>query len=331
MLVKKENKPRKKRTRHSTEYHSKQELEMARKLQQFELYLTNQAANCTSTALQHSLAGKEASKDINKALAFQDTLDYLHFHRNLIDLKNKVYEDLRLIQVGLSQDYSYMLEAFQEFWDTRNAVLHEAIAKADKLAEILDKANSVDASKRNVLIDHLKASFTTSRWIKKCVTVGEVANVKESLSNYLRLDYGEVSRLETFVHTFLQNPQKFTHVSPPRPACDPFLVTVTRVVDPGEFYVVRWCDKEILGRISRTLEKEALSYHKPSEVILGQMYAVFAKGSKWHRGICRQPCGEAEVNDSPEKLYLFNLVDEGSEETVPSFLVRLLPDRKSVV
>lgn len=227
-----------------------------------------------------------------------------------------------------------MLEIFEEFWKHRNTMLEDAIKKADELVEILRKTEEADNSKRMDLLDHIKACFSGGRWLTKSVNTKAAAHIKELLTMYVQLNLGEVSKVKSLVDNFLLNPGSIMRVRDPtpRPNCDPFLVTVTCIVDPGEFYVVRWCDEGKRDRLQRSFEKEALNYLKPEEIITGQMYAVLSKDTKWYRGICGQQCGIYQVGDSlPEKLYSFSFVDDGRQETIRSALIRCLPDELVVI
>lgn len=77
---------------------------------------------------------------------------------------------------------------------------------------------------------------------------------------------------------------------------DPFLVTVTEVVDPGEFYILRWCDREERDRLLDTLNNLGPVLEVPERIVKGQMYAALNGAGKWMRATVETTCGTFMVN-----------------------------------
>lgn len=78
--------------------------------------------------------------------------------------------------------------------------------------------------------------------------------------------------------------------------CDPFLVTVTAVVDPGEFYVVRWCDREEQNLLFSSIEAIVPTCAIPESIIEGQVYGILNGANKWLRGTAGRTCGMFQVS-----------------------------------
>ena len=75
-----------------------------------------------------------------------------------------------------------------------------------------------------------------------------------------------------------------------------FLGTVTSITDPGEFYVVRWCEILERERIFHQIQSSATTFHLIDTVVPGQMYAVLiSTDQNWFRAIAAVSCGFFQV------------------------------------
>lgn len=227
----------------------------------------------------------------------------------------------------ISQEYSNIIELFDEVLANRHIMLTEAIQKSFRMEEILKRAEEVPSSKQAELLDCMNACFSSGPWIKKSINSKILVDIKKMLKNYIRVDYGEQSKLENIVGQFLKNSKSMPEDNMNSLSSDDScLVAVTNVIDPGEFYVIRWCKREKYQLISSTLEAEAYSYPKPSEIVEGKMYAV-CSSNRWYRGVCGQQCGIYQMGDGPsQNVYSFFFVDEGHNQTIPSSLIRCLSE-----
>lgn len=113
---------------------------------------------------------------------------------------------------------------------------------------------------------------------------------------------------------------------------DPFLVEVCHVLDPGEFYLHRFCDEKRRMAVDKLLKLESIK--TPSEIVAGRMYAVYVENlitfkgllRGWFRGQCLKQCGNFHVGSGPSQaLYEVFIVDHGCYERVPSLKFGLLP------
>jgi len=77
---------------------------------------------------------------------------------------------------------------------------------------------------------------------------------------------------------------------------DPFLVSVSGVVDPGNFFIVRWCDREERDRLSETLNDVGPVCQVPEKITKGQMYAALNSAGIWIRATVETTCGTYMVN-----------------------------------
>lgn len=73
------------------------------------------------------------------------------------------------------------------------------------------------------------------------------------------------------------------------------LVSVTRVIDPGLFYIVRWCERGELDLLSNTLNDLGPVFQVPGRIVIGQMYAALNSAGQWTRALVEHLCGTVMV------------------------------------
>ena len=62
-----------------------------------------------------------------------------------------------------------------------------------------------------------------------------------------------------------------------------FLVSVTSIIDPGQFYVVHWSDIEERDHLFARLQDVAPNCSLPDVIVPNQIYAVLSSERKWFR------------------------------------------------
>ncbi|KAI9557591.1 hypothetical protein GHT06_017419 [Daphnia sinensis] len=244
-------------------------------------------------------------------------------------LQKKVEHTQDLYSRKLSEDFLSVKKFFEDL-NQQDTLLQEMTSQADFLKEILDSVLQLPESSKSDVLDRLEACFNSGHWLEKSVKTKELASCKQLMSKgYVSLKYGGVSKVKAIINQHCRSQLSTEDVSQSNvegTLCDPYLVTVTSIIDPGEFYVVRLCDSGKLDTILTTLKENADFYPIPLETTPGQMYAVRNSALNWFRGVCGKECGRHQVGDQPsEILYEFFMIDQGHHERIPASSIRLLP------
>ncbi|XP_032786585.2 uncharacterized protein LOC116924198 isoform X1 [Daphnia magna] len=244
-------------------------------------------------------------------------------------LQKQVEHTHDLYSRKLSEDFLSVKKFFEDL-NQQDTLFQEMSSQADLLKETLDSVLQLPESSKSDVLDRLEACFNSGHWLEKSVKTKELASCKQLMSKgYVSLKYGGVSKVKAIINQHCR-PQLSTEDAPQSNVedilCDPYLVTVTSIIDPGEFYVVRLCDSGKLDTILTTLKENADFYPIPLETSPGQMYAVRNSALNWFRGVCGKECGRHQVGDQPsEILYEFFMIDQGHHERIPASSIRLLP------
>jgi hypothetical protein len=221
---------------------------------------------------------------------------------------------------------------FFEEIDQQETLLQEMASQADLLKSILESAEQSPEELKVSVLDELEACFNVGHWLEKSVKTKQLAECRQLLNKvYVSLRYNGISKAKTIIEQHSQDTPRSPVPGPVQEAsCDPFLVTVTHIVDPGEFYIVQFCDKARLDRILSELRDNASSYSTPSEITPGIVYTVCKGGLNWFRCSCGKQCGSQVIGDHPpEILYDFFMIDQGHHEKIPASSVRILPQELS--
>jgi hypothetical protein len=250
-------------------------------------------------------------------------------------LKKRVDRSLTLCSKSLVEDFLSVKKFFEEI-DQQETLLQEMASQADLLKSILESAELLPEEMKVSVLDHLEACFNVGHWLEKSVKTKQLAECRQLLNKvYVSLKYSGISKVKTIIEQHSQGTSKSPMLELSREdvqevSCDPFLVTVTHIVDPGEFYIVRFCDKARLDRILSDLRDNASSYPTPSEITPGIVYTVCNSGLNWFRGSCGKQCGSQVIGDHPpEILYEFFMIDQGHHEKIPASSIRILPQELS--
>ncbi|XP_057366887.1 uncharacterized protein LOC130687728 [Daphnia carinata] len=244
-------------------------------------------------------------------------------------LQKQVEHTQDLYSRKMNEDFLSVKKFFEDL-NQQDTLLQEMTSQANSLKEILDSVLQLPEISKSDVLDRLEGCFNSGHWLEKSVKTKELASCRQLMSKgYVSLKYGGVSKVKAIInqHSRSQLPNENAPQSNVEDTlCDPYLVTVTSIIDPGEFYVVRLCDSRKLDTILTTLKENAEFYPVPLETTPGQMYAVRNSALNWFRGVCGKECGRHQVGDQPsEILYEFFMIDQGHHERIPASSIRLLP------
>lgn len=245
-------------------------------------------------------------------------------------LEQKIDNCVEITSKTLVQDFECVKKMLDEVLSKQINLTQEIATKAESLKTTIRSVLQLEENSQSHVLDHLEACFNVGQWLEKNVKPKRLIDCKELLKDYIAVNYGGISKVKDVIQCSSSRPlsTNLTPVSLSEPVanCDPFLVTVTSVTDPGEFFVVRLCDQELRNKIFSTLKENASSYSVPADIVPGQMYAVQNSGLNWYRGVCGKESGIVQVGDKPgEALYEFFLLDQGHHEHIAISCIRLLP------
>ena len=186
-----------------------------------------------------------------------------------------------------------------------------------------------DLKKKRDLFDRLEACFDYGHWVELSFKPKRLDDCKLAMKDFVSPSFRGVKKVKTIIKEYLNNDtlMEVGVCKPINHTTDPFLVTVTAVSSPGDFYITRHCDLDIQKNLFRSLKENADSFGVPeeNEIISGQMYAVCNTSNIWFRGICGRSCGEYLCDGKSGKLYQFFLPDQGNTDNFNSLSIRHLP------
>ena len=230
------------------------------------------------------------------------------------------------------EDFECAEKIFEDFRNKKHALLQEISDNAEKLANSVKSTFAQLAEPATIkYLEYLKACSNAGQWLEKAVKPKQLAECKESLLGYVGLKYGGLATIKSINDKFLLSdscnpPSGLPPTKTESTESGPFLVNVTCVKTPGEFYVVRASDEDKLKMITSTLNEAAFSYPTPSQCISSQIYAVCDDGGNWNRGRCVSRCGFMAFDGKEETLYEFFMLDQGQRENnIRSSTIRTLP------
>ena len=229
---------------------------------------------------------------------------------------------------SLLEDYEYVEKIFEDFKTKKLNTLQEMTDNAQKVTISMQTTwGQLAEPLKKKYLEHLKACFSAGQWLEKSLKPKRLAECKECLLDYIGLKYGGLATIKNINDKFLlgdsyKPPSGLPSTAPESSVGDPFLVNVTYVVSPGEFYIVRVHDPN-REMIMSTLNEAAFAYPIPSRINSGQMYAVRNNGGNWNRGICGKKI-HLEGN-SDENLFEFFMLDQGHHENISASSIRTLP------
>ena len=282
----------------------------------------------TTASIQEDNAANIAN--LNLEIVHEDSI-----LRRFTLLKNQVDRSFNLCSKSLADDFLSIKKFFEEI-DEQQTLLQEMASQAALLKSMLESAEQLPEELKVSVLDHLEACFNGGHWLEKSVKTKQLAECRQLLNkSYVSLRYSGISKVKRIIEQHLQVTSKspmpgFSREDMQETSCDPFLVTVTHIIDPGEFYIVRLCDKGRLDRILSELRDNASSYRIPLEITPGIVYAVCNSGLNWFRGSCGKQCGSQQIGNYPaEILYEFFMIDQGHHERIPASSIRVLPEELS--
>ena len=88
---------------------------------------------------------------------------------------------------------------------------------------------------------------------------------------------------------------------------DELLVSVTSIIDPGQFHVVHWSDIEKRDHLFASLQDVAPNCSLPDVIVPNQIYAVLSSEQKWFRATIALHHGISLVLNFIEIFKLYNL------------------------
>ncbi len=227
----------------------------------------------------------------NTANSNLEPVDEDPISRRFTLLKKRVDRSLTLCSKSLVEDFLSVKKFFEEI-DQQETLLQEMTSQADLLKSILESAEQLPEELKVSVLDHLEVCFNGGHWLEKSVKTKQLAECRQLLNKiYVSLRYSGIHKVKSIIEQHSQGTPKSPGPGPSREdvqeaSCDPFLVTVSHIVDPGEFYIVRFCDKARLDRILSELRDNASSYPIPLEITPGIVYSVCNGGLTWFRGSC---------------------------------------------
>ena len=252
------------------------------------------------------------------------------FSKRLTLLEKQVDRSLDLCSKSMEENYLDFKKLFEENYQQK-VFLQEMASQAEILKSTLRSTEKLPEELKYGVLDRLEACFKGGHWLEKSVKSKQLAECMRLLNkSYVSLSYNGISKVKSIIEQRSQGTSKSPEQGPQtdnqETSCHEFLVTITHVIDPGEFYIVRLCDKGKLEKILSELRDNASSYPIPLEITPGIVYAVCNSGYNWYRGCCGKVCGHHHVGDQPsEILYEFFMIDQGHHEKVPASSVRILP------
>ena len=213
----------------------------------------------------------------------------------------------------------------------RDTIHQEVTQNYSKFKELMLLLHEADELSQNSLIEHLEICFRNGHWIESSLNEKNLQEIKYRLAQLIgfKLNLQQIKIIGTQYGVAI--PDQLPEVTnnsalKEKTIFDRFLVHVSHVRDPGEFYIVRLCDKERREAMFASLKSLAESLSCPQPIKHGQIYAVLNNGKIWCRGVCGNQCGHDQIGDNPtETLYEFFLLDQGHYEHIPSSLIRALP------
>ena len=212
----------------------------------------------------------------------------------------------------------------------REKVREEVTRNYAKFNELMLLLREVDELSQNSLIERLEICFKNGHWVETSTNTKQLEEIKDRVTHLFSLKFSldKIKKIgiQHGVNTLNDLPEVTNNSTSTKTIFDPFLVHVSFVKDPGEFYIVRLRDEERRNLIFASLKSMSETLPHPESIKTGQMYAVLNNGNIWCRGVCGSQCGHAQVGDNPiETLYEFFFLDQGHYELIPSLSIKVLP------
>ena len=242
-------------------------------------------------------------------------------------LIEKVEETCDLVCEYLDHDMDCAEKAFTEIMDLRKSIKQKILEDQDILKSLLQTLIP-STEPQSALLKHLEVCFEYGHWLDRTVKPKRLEEIKSSAKDYIVVNSPGITKVRSIIDQHANNVSypPLVHLDTPEPTSkrDPFLVFVTHVNHPGEFYIVRMCDMDNRLAMFKLLNEIASTFPAPDEITPGQMYAVCNDGGRWFRGVCGKKCGMYCGPNESEPLYEFFMVDQGHFEQIRCSLVRCL-------